>query len=382
MKICFIAPADNYHTIKWSTWFCKHGHQVHIVSFTKGSIDGCMVHFVDSGADVHGGDGQKLKYLLQAPKVHRIVKAIRPDIINVHYATSCGTVAALANLPPYILSVWGSDVYDFPRKSVLHKLMLQFSLRKAALLFSTSVAMAQEASKYTKKKFEITPFGVDCELFSPDKTRKKQYDEVDTKNGRDFVIGTVKSLSDKYGITTLLHATALLKNEHPEIPVQLRIAGKGPQEKEYKELARKLGIESITHWLGFISQDQAAVEWANMDCAIIPSESESESFGVSAVEAQACGTPVIISDVPGLMEATKPGVTSVVVPRGSAQAIAAAINKLYEEKSDREELGENGRGFIVKQYELNYCFNHVERLFVTFLAEKKSSKSDSSGLIL
>lgn len=376
MKICFIAPADNYHTIKWSTWFCKHGHQVHIVSFTKGSIDGCMVHFVDSGADVHGGDGQKLKYLLQAPKVHRIVKAIRPDIINVHYATSCGTVAALANLPPYILSVWGSDVYDFPRKSVLHKLMLQFSLRKAALLFSTSVAMAQEASKYTKKKFEITPFGVDCELFSPDKTRKKQYDEVDTKNGRDFVIGTVKSLSDKYGITTLLHATALLKNEHPEIPVQLRIAGKGPQEKEYKELAMKLGIESITHWLGFISQEQAAVEWANMDCAIIPSESE--SFGVSAVEAQACGTPVIISDIPGLMEATKPGITSVVVRRKNPEQLAKVMRNIYTDEGKRKLMGEKGRKFVCETYELNRCFENIQGIYSNYLLPV----ADCSGVTL
>lgn len=63
-------------------------------------------------------------------------------------------------------------------------------------------------------------------------------------------------------------------------------------------------------------KEQAACESANMDCAIIPSESE--SFGISAVEAQACSCPVIISDIPGLMEATNPGVTSLVVLRGNA----------------------------------------------------------------
>ena len=84
--------------------------------------------------------------------------------------------------------------------------------------------------------------------------------------------------------------------------MQLRIAGKGPQENEYKALAKELGIENITNWLGFIPQEQAALAWACMDCGILPSESESESFGVSAVEAQACCTPVIISDIPGLME--------------------------------------------------------------------------------
>ena len=75
-------------------------------------------------------------------------------------------------------------------------------------------------------------------------------------------------------------------------------------------------IDSIVKWLGFISQEDAAKEWANMDIGIIPSVSDSESFGVSAVECQACGVPVIISDIPGLEESTCPGKSSLVVPRG------------------------------------------------------------------
>ena len=93
--------------------------------------------------------------------------------------------------------------------------MIPFSWMKAV---KPSKAMAKEASQYTRKPFTITPFGVDCELFSPDKTPGKRYDAVNTKNGRDYVIGTVKSLSDKYGIATLLRATALLKKQHPEVP--------------------------------------------------------------------------------------------------------------------------------------------------------------------
>ncbi len=105
----------------------------------------------------------------------------------------------------------------------------------------------------------------------------------------------------------------------------MRIAGKGPQEESYHKLASELRIDDITYWLGFISQEEAASEWANMDVAIIPSTLESESFGVSAVEAQACGTAVIISDIPGLMEATRPGETSLVVHRNAPNEIASAI---------------------------------------------------------
>ena len=361
MKICFIAPANNYHTKKWCDWFKNRGHQIDVISFTEGEIEGCTVHYIDSGAGARGSDTQKLKYLLQAKKVHEIVNKIQPDVINVHYATSYGTVSALAKLPPYYLSVWGSDVYDFPKKSILHRWMLQYSLNKATYLFSTSKAMAEEAAKYTKKTFAITPFGVDCALFSPDKARALEDSKINTKNGQDYVIGTVKSLSDKYGIATMLRATAILKNKHPEVPVQLRIAGKGPQENEYKTLAKELGIDNITQWLGFISQEQAAVEWASMDCGIIPSESE--SFGVSAVEAQACCKPVIISDIPGLMEATVPEKTSVVVPRKSPEELAQAMYEMYVDADKRKKLGQCGRRFVCETYELNRCFENIEHLY-------------------
>ena len=164
-------------------------------------------------------------------------------------------------------------------------------------------------------------------------------------------------MSDKYGIQYLLEAVAFIKKKG-KIPIKLRIAGKGPQEEEYKRLAKKLKIDDITTWLGFISQEDAAKEWANMDVAVIPSTLESESFGVSAVEAQACEIPLIISDIPGLMEATDPGCTSVVVKRKNAQAIAGAVEicrKCFWENKQ-------GRAFV-KKYDVQMCFIEVEQLF-------------------
>lgn len=355
MKICFIAPADNYHTIKWCNWFCSHGHEIHVVSFTDSSIDGVMVHSINSSVDVHGSDFGKLKYLKYARKVRQIVEQIKPDVINVHYATSYGTVVALSGLKNYVLSVWGSDIYDFPKRSIFHKAMLKFSLSRAKYIFSTSNAMAEETKKYTGKKIEITPFGVDTELFSPDKRNR------DSSDG-EFVVGTVKALTPKYGIEYLLKAVAIIKREHPQIPIKLRIAGKGSHEEEYKKLSTLLGIDDITTWLGFIPQEQAAEEWANMDVGIVASMHE--SFGVSAVEAQACGTPVIISDVPGLKEATSPGQTSVVVPRGDEAALADMLIKLYKDPILRKKIGIRGRKYVDENYELNQCFEKIYKLLI------------------
>lgn len=356
MIICFLGPANSTHIIKWAKWFSSRGHEIHIITFSPGKIDGAVVHLIDIGVDTNGSDFGKLKYLFTGRKIKNLLDIIQPDVINAHYATSYGAAMALSGIKGYALSVWGSDIYDFPKKSPLHKALLKFSLKKAGCLFSTSKAMADEAAKYTDRVFEITPFGVDLDLFNPNKRRNKTSDD-------SFIIGTVKGLSDKYGIRYILEAAAAIKREN-DIPIAVRIAGKGPQEQEYHQLAENLGIKDNTKWLGFVSQEQAAEEWANMDIAIIPSTLESESFGVSAVEAQACGTPVIISDIPGLMEATKPGETSIVVKRNSTKELVSAILRLYGDAEERRRLGNNGLEYVRRNYELNHCFEHVEELLL------------------
>lgn len=357
MRICFLAPANSAHIKKWCKWFNEHDNETYVVSFVRDNIVGTYVYYIDSGVDAGGSDSNKIRYLFKARTVKKTIARINPDIVNVHYATSYGTVAALAGIKNYVLSVWGSDIYDFPNKSVFHKIMLKYSLKKASYLFSTSQAMADEAHKYTNKPFKITPFGVDVQMFTPAK-RNRPYHV--TEDGM-FVVGTVKSLEPIYGIDYIIKAVAILHKEFPNIPIQLRIAGKGSMEEQYRELAIRLGIEKNTKWLGYIPQEEAAKEWANMDIAIIPSLKE--AFGVSAVEAQACGTPVIISDIPGLKESTVPGESSIVVKQDEKE-IAEIVKSLYFSQDKIKRMGIKGRKYVMEHYEIEECFKHVYSLFL------------------
>lgn len=219
MKICFLAPANNYHTKKWCEYFVSKGHEVHVVTFINDTIENVNVHYIDTKVQAHDSDLKKIKYLSSVRKVKKIVKDINPDIINAHYATSYGMVAALCKFN-YILSVWGSDVYNFPKKGFIHKLYFKYLIKKPKYIFSTSNAMAEELKKYTSKKIYVTPFGVKMDLFNPNKkdSRYKDY----------FTIGTVKALKEKYGIKYIIEAAELLKKDIPNIKVVL--AGSGSQE--------------------------------------------------------------------------------------------------------------------------------------------------------
>lgn len=358
MRILFLSNINNYHTIKWCRYFSRRGHDVHVAGFERPGEDaaaelaGVHIHWLENGSKRLGSELQKLGYMTTVGEARRLIDGLAPDVVHAHYASSYGLVCSLACRRPYYLSVWGNDVYAFPRRSPLHRLLLKKALRGCTWLLSTSEAMAQETRKYTDKPIAITPFGVDMELFSPDKR---------DRSAGGFVIGTVKGLERKYGIDTLLRAVAELHGRRPDLGVELRIAGAGTQESELKGLAESLGMGGYVDWLGFIPQREAAREWANFDVGVVASESE--SFGVSAVECQASGTPLVITDIPGLMEACDGGGTALVVPRSDYGALSYAIERLADDPSLRISMGARGRRYVAAAYEVDACFSKVEDMY-------------------
>lgn len=350
-KILFLAPAKNYHTKKWCTYFFSQGFTVHIISLTQGVIPNVCVHSLLSIDKSEKSDFSKLEYLFLIKKINRLYQEINPDIVSVHYASSYGLLAALSKIKKYSLSVWGTDVYAFPKKSFLHREIIKYSLNKATLLLSTSRAMAIECKHYTNKNFYITPFGVDMKLFSP----KCINDMSDV-----FIISTIKSLSPEYGIDVLLKAIRVVLDKCDKISLRVNIAGQGSSYDELIRLAKTLNIEHVINWMGLISQEDVIFTLNNSHIAVLPSYRE--SFGVSAVEAQACGIPVIISDVEGLKEATNPGITSIVFSAGDYRGLAEAIIELYYDKDKRFRMGYEARRFVLDNYEYMKCFKYIEHI--------------------
>ena len=354
MKICYLADINSAHTHKWLNYFKNKGYDIHVISLGNGEYEGVNVHCLDVTDNVmkKASDRNKLQYIKKIKRVKELVNEIKPDILHAHYATSYGLLGALANYHPYIISAWGSDVYDFPIKSPVHKMMLKYNLKKADYIFSTSNVMKEETQKYTNKNIEVTPFGVDINRFAPRRTEK---DEV--------VIGTIKTLEEKYGIQYLVKAFAQLKDRNPDMNLKLRIGGKGSQEDYLKGLCRDLKIYNDVTFLGFVNPDDVVKEFQNFDIAVFPSTLDSESFGVAAVEAESCGTPIVVSEVGGLMESTKPGITSLVAKKASVEDLRDKIDMLVKDKELRLKMGTAARKFVEDNYNLEDNFAYVDKLY-------------------
>ena len=326
MKICYLADINSAHTHKFLNYFVKKGYDIHVISLGKGEYNGVKVHSLDIEDNVMKGKSEKGKvgYLKKIKKVKELINEIKPDILHAHYASSYGLLGALANYHPYIISVWGSDVYDFPIKSPIHKMIIKYNLKKADYILSTSNVMKKETEKYTNKEIKVTPFGVDINKFYPNKVES---DEI--------IIGTIKTLEEKYGVQYLVKAFKQVKEENKDLDIKLRIGGKGSQEDYLKNLCRELNIENDVTFLGFVKPDDVIKEFQRFDISVFPSTLDSESFGVAAVESEACGTPVIVSNVGGLMESTKPNETSLVVEKKSVEDLAEKLNILVRNKNGK-----------------------------------------------
>ena len=355
MKICYLADINSAHTHKFLNYFVKKGYDIHVISLGKGEYDGVKVHSLDIEDTVMKGKSEKGKvgYLKKIKRVKELINEIKPDILHAHYASSYGLLGALTNYHPYIISVWGSDVYDFPIKSPIHKMIIKYNLKKADYILSTSNVMKKETEKYTNKDIKVTPFGVDINKFYPNKVES---DEI--------IIGTIKTLEEKYGVQYLVKAFKKVKEENKDLDIKLRIGGKGSQEDYLKNLCRELQIENDVTFLGFVKPDDVIKEFQRFDISVFPSTLDSESFGVAAVESEACGTPVIVSNVGGLMESTKPNETSLVATKESVEDLAEKLNILVRDKELRIKMGKAARMFVEENYSLEKNFDDINKIYL------------------
>ncbi len=352
MKILLLADPGSIHTEKWVKSLCEHGVTIYLFglsSYKENDYYGINNLIVESFEITNklrnkskNGSFQKFKYLRVIPRLKSIIKSFQPDLVHSHYASSYGFLGALLNFHPFIVSVWGEDIYSFPKISYLHKKIIEFNLRKADRILSTSHVMAVETAKYTKKKIEITPFGIDVNVFFND--RKSNPSQL------PIVIGTVKSLEKKYGIDYLIKSFKIVLKNNPTIPLKLLIAGEGTEYKNLLDLVKDLNLEEFVFFSGKIPHSEVPIFLNTLDIYSALSILDSESFGVAIVEASSCELPVLVSNVGGLPEVVDDKITGFIVPPKDEKSAAAILSKLILDKDLRITLGKNGREKVQKKY--------------------------------
>ena len=349
MKILILSDANSVHTLKWVKALKKHELNLMLFSLFKPNKDYENIYdqlkvVVESPdlrlkiKNLRNPNLSKINYLLSLKLLNKTIKNYQPNILHAHYASSYGVLALLSSYKPFILSVWGSDVYDFPNRNWLNKFLLKKVINSADIVCSSSQAMSKVINEnFTKSKIHIVPFGVDIELFSPSSTSPKV-----------FTVGTIKSIENHNGIDCLLDAASILVNKYNEKRIQFLIVGKGSLLEEMKQKATKLELGKYVKFTGEINYTEI-VDYHQM-LSVYIAMSTRESFGVAILEAAACGIPSITSNIGGLPEVNKDGESGFIIKPDDSGKLADSIMKLFKDNNYRKQLGEQARYRVIKKY--------------------------------
>ena len=365
MRVLMLANPDSVHTLKWVRGLSSRGVEVLLLglqaprALSYAGLPGVRLETAGVPARVtRGGEwsAAKLAYLAGVRRARALARAWRPDVVHAHYLTSYGLVGALAGLRPLLVSVWGADIYENPDRSWLHRRVARFALARADRVSATSQVMARRTRAFTAHDVRVIPFGIDPAVFAPGR-------EATPFAPGDLVIGTVKTMHPKYGISVLIEAFARLVARHPALPLRLLLVGGGPQLDALRALAARLGVGDRTHFTGQVAMAEVPRHHRMIDIYAALSTLDSESFGVAVIEAGASGRPVVVSDVGGLPEVVRDGETGLIVPRNDATAAADALERLVLDPALRARLGAAGRAHVTATYDFDRNLDQMLALY-------------------
>ncbi len=224
------------------------------------------------------------------------------------------------------------------------RIVLPMYIRVFKRIISTSNRYA-ESSLILKKyvdKLTIVPNGVDCRRFHPDIDSSLTRQKLKLRSEKVILfVGALSKWHNYKGLDTLINAIALMKKAQRDIV--LVIVGDGALRPAYEELAWKLNLTDRVIFAGDVSDDELPSFYATSDMMILPSKDRSEGFGLTILEANACGKPAIGSNVGGIPDVIQNEFNGLLVPPNDPQALSSAIALLIENESLRGEMGKNGR---------------------------------------
>ncbi len=257
-----------------------------------------------------------------------------------------GLLKRIHRLP---LIVWshGSDLLRVQRVPAGRQ-VLCWTLSQADRLIANSRATKRQMERLGQGPARI-------QVITPPVEHERFHPEVDPTTvrlrrglGRVPTILTVARLVEKKGVDTVLQALPFVLNGFPD--VKYLVVGDGPLRRKLQALADELGVAEHVVFVGAVDHSSPELPGYYSACDVyvmpsrtLPDQGEVESFGISYLEAGACGKPVVAGRGGGTAEAIEDGVTGLLVDPWDPEDVAQAIIRLLEDRELAQRLGMAGR---------------------------------------
>jgi D-inositol-3-phosphate glycosyltransferase len=234
-------------------------------------------------------------------------------------------------------------------------------------------------------RVHIIPPGVDtCHFYPIPEDEAKEFIGVPPCEKMLLFVGRIEPLK---GLDVLLRAIAIMRESgtFEKIPFCLSVIGGDPQEssdamsaemRRLQQMRLEYGLEDLVTLLGKRSQDSLPYYYSAAIGVVVPSHYE--SFGMVALEAMACGTPVVASDVGGLAYLVRDGVTGFTVPVGDVEALADRLTQLVLDPALHERLGCKAAEYA-QDYAWGKIVKRLEQVYQELLPVRYGMGSSRDG---
>jgi len=225
--------------------------------------------------------------------------------------------------------------------------MQAFVARRLDRVITVSQSSAKDTGRFfkvTTDKLRVVYNGIDTEIYSINE---------EASQDRDGLIMVANTDDRKKGVLYLLQALQMLREDGIKLTIvddaerhSSYIEDVGPLPSYGLKLVKKLDLDGMVHFTGRLTHKELAQHYSAAQIAVVPSLYE--GFGIPAAEAMACGTPVISTTGGALPEVV--GDAGILVPPRSADALAAAIKQLLNDKQTQRQMSEAGRKRVREQF--------------------------------
>lgn len=252
---------------------------------------------------------------------------------------------------------------DVHHKNVLFRILswpeeiIKKSLfKKSEIIVSASldyIKHSQIKNIYKKypEKFREVPFSVDTNEFKPL--------EMDRKENIVLFVGGLDKAHYFKGVDILIKATSEIKN----LDWQLRIAGDGELKNNLQALSQELSIENKVKFLGKLDKKGLIEHYQKAKVLVLPSINSNEAFGIVLIEAMACGTPVIASDLPGVRTVFENEKSGLLVEPKNIEDLKNKIELILQNEEKQKNMSQEAHRLALEKYAEEIINSKVLELF-------------------
>lgn len=381
LTLLYVADARSPHTQRLVNFFAERGHRVHLFDFDRAGETPNLNKVILHRPNLHVTGVNLFSGTLAA--LRRVIDQVKPDILHGHYVTHWGWLGACAGFRPYVLTAWGSDIFVHPQQSALNRRFNRFSLRRASLITADSQDLLKAASALRgvspnnevdiTNDLQLIPFGIDFDTYH------EGYDTSELKKllriTDEKVVLSPRQFKPNSNIKTLIHAIPEVLKEVPATIFLLKtyLTASSPYETEIRNLVDELGIGDNIRFISDVPSEQMPALYNLAD--IMVTLTSTDGSACSMLEAMACKTPVIASDIPSTKEWIQDGANGRLVDPHNTCQVKTALVSLLKDPEARKTMADAAYDVVNKSGDCRTWWTHLESLYIEHLNNEQQKNS-------